>query len=70
MIWKLKSLKLTLTFLVTKVFYYLFTRYTGSNMMTLEWDDELARGSELWAAQCQFQHDINDICRFKVNNPG
>jgi len=41
-------------------------RYTASDMMELTWDDELARGAQMWANQCDFQHDENDVCRFRV----
>merc|ERR1719458_971268 len=41
-------------------------RYTASDMMELSWDDELARGAQMWANQCDFQHDENDVCRFRV----
>ena len=36
---------------------------TASDMMELTWDTELARGAQLWADQCVFQHDNNDVCR-------
>ena len=39
---------------------------TASEMLRLEWDEELARGAQLWADQCIFQHDNNDICRSQV----
>ena len=39
---------------------------TASNMMELVWDEELARGAQLWADQCVWEHDSNDICRFRV----
>ena len=38
---------------------------TASDMLTLSWDQELARGAQLWADQCVFQHDNNDVCRYK-----
>ena len=41
---------------------------TASEMLRLEWDEELARGAQLWADQCIFQHDNNDICRSEVNS--
>ena len=37
---------------------------TASDMLSLEWDEELARGAQLWADQCIFQHDSNDVCRY------
>ena len=36
---------------------------TASDMLSLTWDSELARGAQLWADQCVFQHDNNDVCR-------
>ena len=36
---------------------------TASDMLSLTWDSELARGAQLWAEQCVFQHDSNDVCR-------
>ena len=36
---------------------------TASDMVSLSWDTELARGAQLWADQCVFQHDNNDVCR-------
>ena len=41
-------------------------RYEASDMMELTWDDELAKGAQMWANQCQFFHDENDVCRFRV----
>ena len=41
-------------------------RYQASDMMELTWDDELARGAQMWANQCDFHHDENDVCRFRV----
>ena len=42
-------------------------RYTASNMMALSWDDELAAGAQLWASQCNFDHDSDrNVCRFAV----
>ncbi len=41
-------------------------RYTASNMQELVWDEELAHGAKIWAEQCDFRHDQNDVCRFKV----
>ena len=35
-------------------------------MQELVWDDELAHGAKLWAEQCNFKHDNNHVCRFKV----
>ena len=40
--------------------------YTASDMMEVTWDEELARGAQMWANQCEFQHDENDVCRFHV----
>jgi len=31
--------------------------YKATNMMRLEWDDDLAEGAQLWANQCTFGHD-------------
>jgi len=42
------------------------TSYPASDMMELVWDDELARGAQLWANQCNFHHDSNTICRFRL----
>ena len=39
---------------------------TAANMAELVWDEELARGAQLWADQCLFQHDSKDVCRFRV----
>ena len=36
---------------------------TASDMLSLSWDTELARGAQLWADQCVFRHDNNDVCR-------
>ena len=41
-------------------------RYEASDMMELTWDEELARGAQMWANQCDFHHDSNDVCRFRV----
>ena len=41
-------------------------RYEASDMMEFAWDEELARGAQMWANQCLFNHDSNDICRFGV----
>ena len=36
-------------------------------MMSLSWDDELAAGAQLWASQCNFNHDTDrNVCRFGV----
>ena len=44
-----------------------FFRYTAANMMSLSWDDELAAGAQLWASQCNFNHDTDrNVCRFGV----
>ena len=40
---------------------------TASDMMELTWDTELARGAQLWADQCVFQHDNNDVCRSEIS---
>ena len=39
---------------------------TASDMMELQWDDELAQGAQLWADQCLWRYDSNNICRFRV----
>ena len=41
-------------------------RYEASDMMELTWDDEMAKGAQMWANQCYFNHDENDVCRFRV----
>jgi hypothetical protein len=41
--------------------------YTAANMMQLVWDEELAVGAQLWASQCNFNHDTDrNVCRFSV----
>ena len=37
-------------------------RYTASDMQELVWDEELAHGARVWAEQCDFNHDSNDVC--------
>ena len=32
-------------------------RYEASDMMEFAWDEELARGAQMWANQCLFNHD-------------
>ena len=45
----------------------LFRYSSASNMMSLSWDDELAAGAQLWASQCNFNHDTDrNVCRFAV----
>ena len=44
----------------------LLSGVTASDMMELTWDEELARGAQLWADQCIWKHDSNDVCRFRV----
>ena len=39
---------------------------TASDMMEMRWDEELARGAQLWADQCLWRHDSNNVCRFRV----
>ena len=36
---------------------------TAGDMRELAWDEELARGAQLWADQCTWSHDSNDVCR-------
>ena len=36
---------------------------TAADMRELVWDEELARGAQLWADQCTWSHDSNDVCR-------
>jgi hypothetical protein len=37
--------------------------HPAANMMALVWDEELARGAQMWANQCDFNHDSSNICR-------
>lgn len=37
---------------------------TAANMMELVWSEELARGAQLWANQCQFSHDHVANCKY------
>jgi hypothetical protein len=47
--------------------FYSFFSYSAANMMQLAWDDELAVGAQLWASQCNFNHDTDrNVCRFPV----
>ena len=39
------------------------SRGGSDDMMELVWDEELAVGAQLWANQCNFNHDKNDVCR-------
>ena len=34
--------------------------------INIRWDDELAYGAQLWANQCKWKHDSNDVCRFTL----
>jgi len=38
----------------------------AANMVSLQWDEELARGAQMWANQCHVVHDSRDVCRFEV----
>merc|ERR1719315_828370 len=40
--------------------------WPAANMVSLQWDEELARGAQKWANQCYFKHDSRDVCRFEV----
>ena len=33
-------------------------------MMELTWDIELAKGAQMWANQCLFEHDGRRTCKF------
>ena len=39
-------------------------RKQAADMMELTWDDELARGAQMWANQCLFDHDGRRTCKF------
>ncbi|XP_059095554.1 scoloptoxin SSD43-like [Tigriopus californicus] len=39
---------------------------SASNMREMTWNEELAQGAQLWANQCVFTHDSNDICKYSV----
>ena len=36
----------------------------AADMMELTWDLELAKGAQMWANQCLFEHDGRRTCKF------
>eukprot|EP00095_Tigriopus_kingsejongensis_P000818 maker-scaffold63_size435493-snap-gene-0.17 protein:Tk00818 transcript:maker-scaffold63_size435493-snap-gene-0.17-mRNA-1 annotation:"hypothetical protein DAPPUDRAFT_302039" len=38
----------------------------AANMRGLQWNEELAQGAQLWANQCTFAHDNNNVCQYNV----
>ena len=39
-------------------------RKQAADMMELTWDIELAKGAQMWANQCLFEHDGRRTCKF------